>query len=102
MLRHTIVSLASADPSTLYELMKPLGLWRIRSRRLPLMADAWLRSRPRDYNDVLNFPGCGNYAADSWAIFVEGRTDVEPDDGKLTWYMERLNGRKERPDAHPV
>jgi hypothetical protein len=34
-------------------------------------------------------PGCGKYAADSWAVFVEGRTDVEPDDGKLNWYIDR-------------
>ena len=38
--------------------------------------------------DVLTLPGCGRYAADSWAIFVEGRLDVSPSDGKLNWYVE--------------
>ncbi|KKK75781.1 hypothetical protein LCGC14_2870280 [marine sediment metagenome] len=34
-------------------------------------------------------PGCGKYAADSWAIFMEGRLDVEPNDGKLNWYLDK-------------
>jgi len=54
------------------------------------MAKAWLQGRPTCYDDVLKFPGCGKYAADSWAIFVEGRTDVEPSDGKLNWYLDKL------------
>jgi endonuclease III len=91
MSRHTIRSLAAADPASLEDDLRPLGLWRVRARRLPLMASAWLRDRPRRAKDVLSLPGCGRYAHDSWAIFLDGRTDVEPDDGKLNWYMERLD-----------
>ena len=87
---HTIRSLAAERPDTLHDLLRPLGLWRRRAIILPRMADAWLRRRPRTYDDVLALPGCGKYAADSWAIFVEGRTDVEPSDGKLNWYMDNL------------
>jgi endonuclease III len=82
--------LAVADPSSLEDWLRPLGLWRRRSITLPRMADAWLRGRPRVYDDVLRMPGCGKYAGDSWAIFVEGRTDVEPSDGKLNWYLDRM------------
>lgn len=92
MWRHTIRSLAQADPSTLEEVLRPLGLWRIRSKRLVKMARAWLRERPKTYNDVMGFPGCGRYAADSWAIFMEHRYDIEPNDGKLNWFLEARAG----------
>ena len=92
MRRHTIRSLASADPSTLEDVLRPLGLWRIRSERLGKMARAWLQERPRTYNDVMKLPGCGKYAADSWAIFMEHRHDVRPTDGKLSWYLARAGG----------
>ncbi len=88
--RHTIRSLAEADPSTLHGVLRPLGLWHVRSERLVKMARAWLRERPKTYNDVMRFPGCGKYAADSWAIFREHRYDVEPKDGKLNWYLDRV------------
>ncbi len=89
MRRHTIRSLARARPRQLHRVLKPLGLWRRRAIALPRMADAWLLGRPKCYDDVLAMPGCGKYAADSWAIFMEGRLDVEPNDGKLNWYIDR-------------
>lgn len=87
---HTIRTLAKADTSELYEALQPLGLWRRRSSSLTEFAKSWTKSRPRTYNDILKMPGCGPYASDSWAIFVDGRTDVEPRDGKLTWYVEQM------------
>lgn len=93
---YSIRRLADADPDELHDLLRPLGLWRRRSITLVLMAKAWLRERPEGYDDVLRLPGCGSYAADSWAIFVEGRTDVEPRDGKLNWYLDQLKRRSKR------
>lgn len=85
----TAERLATAEPDDLHDAMRPLGLWRRRSITLVTFARAWRRRRPVDYDGVLAMPGCGKYAADSWAIFVEQRFDVEPDDGKLTWYLDR-------------
>ncbi|KFH18458.1 hypothetical protein IB60_17295 [Brucella abortus LMN1] len=82
--------LAGADPATLEEPLRPLGLWRRRAVTLPRFGSAWLQAAPRCYDDVMGMPGCGKYAADSWAIFVAGDLDVEPSDGKLNWYLERL------------
>ena len=83
------VGLSRADPADLHEAMRPLGLWKRRSEMLVRFARAWLSGPPSDYEGVLALPGCGKYAADSWAIFVAGRLDVEPNDGKLNWYVER-------------
>ena len=82
--------LADAAPDDLHEAMKPLGLWRRRSIMLIRFAHAWSQERPGCYDDVLKLPGCGKYAADSWAIFVEQRLDVQPKDGKLGWYIDRM------------
>lgn len=88
--RHlTARALAAAGPASLHDALRPLGLWRRRAIVLPRFARAWLRAEPRRYDDVLRLPGCGKYAADSWAIFVDGRLDVEPCDGKLNWYVDR-------------
>ncbi len=81
--------LATAAPETLHDALRPLGLWRRRAIILPRFALAWLQGAPRHYDDILNMPGCGKYAADSWAIFVDGRLDVEPNDGKLNWYLDK-------------
>lgn len=80
--------LAAVDPEELHAPLRPLGLWRRRAVTLPRFADAWLREDVRTYDDVLRLPGCGRYAADSWGIFMEGRTDVQPTDGKLRWYLK--------------
>lgn len=85
----TPAALAATRPERIGPLLRPLGLWRRRATTLPRFADAWLRGEPRSYDEVLGLPGCGKYAADSWAIFVDGRTDVWPTDGKLRWYMEQ-------------
>src|SRR4051812_10337221 len=96
----SIGALASARPSQLASCLRPLGLWRTRAERLPRMAREWLRAGPpKTYLDVQRLPGCGKYAADSFAVFVLDDLSVEPTDGKLTWYMEEVrSGRKQH---HP-
>lgn len=86
--------LSHARPEDLHEVLRPLGLWRRRSEGLVRLAQMWVeRGPPADASAVLKYPGCGQYASDSWAIFMDGRTDVLPCDGKLTWYMEELHAR---------
>ncbi len=92
-------NLAAAEPGALHDALRPLGLWRRRAIILPRFARAWLQEEPRRYDDVMGMPGCGKYAADSWAIFVEGRSDVEPRDGKLNWYVDRQR-RQVRGSTH--
>lgn len=92
-LRETYVDatgLAAAREEDLHDTLRPLGLWRRRSKSLVRLANAWLQGPPTRAKDVLSLPGCGRYASDSWAIFVDGRTDVAVDDGKLGWYLTKL------------
>lgn len=96
MLRYPSPShLAQALPEDLHSALRPLGLWRRRAISLTQFAQEWLRvGAPKSTMDIYRLPGCGKYAADSWAIFVEGRTDVEPTDGKLSWYLSQLRSRE--------
>ncbi len=81
------LGLAGARRSDVAREVRALGLHVARSDRLVRLAQAWLgwrRARLRVTAEVVELmPGCGRYAADSYAIFVEGRTDVAPLDKEL-------------------
>lgn len=78
-------SMASAD-GRLEEILRPLGLQNVRADRLRRLGEAYLRG----FRRVEDLPGIGRYAADSWKMFVEGRTDVEPEDTLLRAYLRRV------------
>lgn len=78
---------AAAPLEALVDLIRPLGLYNRRAKSLRAMARWFTARRPVTAEDVLLLPGCGKYAADSWALFIEGRSDVSPNDGKLNWYV---------------
>ena len=81
--------LARARPRQLHAVLRPLGLWRARAARLPSMAKAWVICPPTTYTDILKLPGCGLYASQSWAIFIEGRLldSSTVTDHKLEWFL---------------
>lgn len=76
-----------ATPEELAEVIRPLGFQNGRASSINTMARQYWFRRPRTAADVLKLRGCGKYAADSWAIFVDGNLTVEPSDGKLNWYL---------------
>jgi methyl-CpG-binding domain protein 4 len=77
-------TMAQADPGELEPLLRPLGLFRQRAAGLVKMS----RQYAEGERNVPALFGCGQYAVDAWAIFVEGRTDVFPQDGHLNRYVE--------------
>lgn len=81
-------AVSQADRDELMRMIRPLGLYGIRSTKLIAMAAHWCDEPPKTAADVMKIYGCGKYAADSWAIFVEGRLDVEPEDLKLRYYLQ--------------
>jgi methyl-CpG-binding domain protein 4 len=92
--------LTQAPRGELEALVRPLGLQRTRANNLIELAKVWQCERLHDRrkavmpaSGVLSLPGCGRYAADSWAIFVEGRRapSVKPTDAKLKAYLLRLD-----------
>jgi len=74
---------AVADQTTLAELLQPLGLHNRRAKSLIALSRAF----DGCWHDVVELPGVGRYAADSYRIFVQGLIDVEPSDKKLQKYI---------------
>lgn len=85
----TVEELGAADQNQLYSLVAKLGLGKIRAQRLPTMATSYQFNPPKTAEEVMQLPGCGKYAADSWAIFVENRRDVDPTDKELIAWLAR-------------
>ena len=88
-------SISTADVwemTEMTEMLRSLGFVSRRPGQLIALAVAWVDRTPVTSSDVITLPGCGRYAADSWAIFVEGRRDVDPTDGKLRWFLVREAG----------
>jgi len=74
--------MAMADIQQLTILISGLGLENIRALRLKAMSALW-GTRP-----LTQLPGIGRYAIDSYVIFIEGRTDIQPSDKMLQKYLD--------------
>lgn len=64
------------------DLLRPLGLQNRRAQTLRKLTEDYLAGKPPERTH-----GVGQYALDAWAIFVEGRTDVDPSDHWLRPYL---------------
>jgi endonuclease III len=69
------------------EVLYPLGFNNRRAFVLRMFAGAWVMEPPRTSDEVFRMPGCGTYASETWAIFIEGRRDFRPHDARLLWYV---------------
>lgn len=66
---------------------EPLGLAQPRAFTIVALAEAFAMFPPKTAADVMKIRGCGRYAAETWAIFAEGRLDFEPGDSRLREYV---------------
>lgn len=87
----TPLHLATANASALRSILRPLGLWRMRGKRVTLLSLLWWGG----VRDPRLLPGVGPYALASWSIFVDGVMPKKlPEDGKLKAYVRHM--RKKR------
>lgn len=77
-------AMAAADPDEIEPLVRGLGFGRRRAVFIPRMSAEYVSG---DWTRPEDLYGCGRYAADAWAIFVDGRDDVVPTDGHLLRYV---------------
>ena len=75
--------MVDADESELAELLKPLGLYNRRAKSLKKMSQGYIEG----FKSVDELYGIGQYAKDSWEIFQNNNTDVEPTDKVLQEYL---------------
>lgn len=77
---------ASADPAEMAQLIKTLGLSNRRSTGIIRMSQDYLN---KDWTEPKELYGLGQYAQDSYDIFIRKRLDNEnPSDKFLNKYME--------------
>jgi hypothetical protein len=85
--------MAGAREATIARVLEPLGCSARRAVTLKRMSHDFLEHESRAGEGVLlsydvpHFYGLGEYARDSWAIFVEGRRDMEPTDRVLAAWL---------------
>ena len=77
--------MARAKQEDVIEIIKPTGLASKKAKNIINMTH---RFNTGNWSDICQLPGCGPYASDSYAIFVEGRRDVNPDDKVLRLYLQ--------------
>lgn len=79
----------------LEDLLRPLGLQRRRAKLVVALALAF-RGLDTETCDVLELPGCGRYAAESFEIFHRGRLVPRPQDKELRRYVNWARSKARR------
>jgi endonuclease III len=77
----------STNPEIVQEIIRSTGFSRIKSERIQGLSRKWIQG----FESVLELPGVGKYASDSWEIFINNNLNVNPTDKKLLLYLERFN-----------
>ena len=67
------------------EVIKPLGMYKVRARRLYKMTIDYLKW---DGVDATDLHGIGKYGSDSYEIFFKQNYSVEPTDKELKRYLD--------------
>jgi len=81
--------LANSD-SSLESTLKPHGFANVKAKRLRKMSEQYINW---DHNDPRVLYGCGQYAYDSWRIFIKGHRPLpdEVNDGALKGFLVRYH-----------
>ena len=74
-----------ADPEKVREVIKPLGMVNVRTKRLFGMTEDYLTW---DHKDAKMLYGIGKYGSDSYEIFFKHNYSVEPTDKELKRYLD--------------
>lgn len=80
-----------ADLAEMSELIALLGFKNKRAQTIQKFSSDWLKM---DWSDPIELFGIGRYGQDSWEIFQKGNLDVEPTDGALFRYLNRIKQHK--------
>lgn len=85
--------LAMADLTVIENIIYPLGFQAIRSKNLKGFSKEFTTNPPQNSDEVYTMSGCGEYAADSWAVFIEGDLHRKVSDEKLKAYLKKERER---------
>lgn len=74
---------------TQQEMLKPLGMWEVRSKRLRRMSEQYLTWDKREASEL---HGIGKYGSDSYQIFFHDHIPPNVQDKELKKYIDKLLG----------
>lgn len=80
--------LANAREEDIINIIKPLGFYNRRAALWKKFSSAWLSWNKEN---VMDLPGVGKYASDSWKIFQEFNYNVQVEDKELKRYLQWIN-----------
>ena len=78
--------MADAPLNKVRKLIKPLGMWRVRSRRIKRMSKQYLNW---DGQDAMDLHGIGRYGSDSYRIFFKKQHNIRVTDKELKKYLKQ-------------
>lgn len=82
-------SVSKMDEQPIAKLITPLGLMNTRANKIVRLSLAWQDSPPKNVEELRKLPGVGDYAIDSYRIFVLGERNFQPQDSVLKQYISR-------------
>jgi len=76
---------------SIQKIIKPLGMWKVRSKRIKRMSEEFLTW---DQQDAADLHGIGKYGSDSYKIFYLNKTNIRVQDKELKKYLKELKRDK--------
>ena len=77
---------------TQQNILKPLGMWNVRAKRIRKMSEQFLTW---DYQEASDLHGIGKYGSDSYKIFYKDQIPDDIQDKELKKYIEKLESGNE-------
>ena len=75
--------------ATQQRMLKPLGMWEVRSKRIRKMTDQYIEWDGKEASDL---HGIGKYGSDSYQIFFFDNIPPDVQDKELKKYVDKLTG----------
>jgi len=70
-------------------MLKPLGMWEVRSKRIRKMTEQYLTWDKQEASDL---HGIGKYGSDSYQIFFNNHIPADVQDKELRKYIDKITG----------
>lgn len=84
----TADKMSRAPLRSIQKIIKPLGMWKVRSKRLKKMSQQFPDWDQKEASDLY---GIGKYGSDSYKIFYLNKTKIKVQDKELKKYLKEIN-----------
>ena len=83
----TAEKMSKAPLRSIQKIIKPLGMWKVRSKRIKKMSQQFPQW---DQKEAADLHGIGRYGSDSYKIFYLNKTNIKVTDKELKKYLQGL------------